>query len=159
MVWHLLLQGTKDTRNPIIQYKCRNHHGGTTMKKLSLVFLLLLTFQFSVIYAFEVKKYDDDGKEYVKIEIEKGNESSNRERSLEYIECYIDGTAGVIELFYDNIGSPEVYIYDFNYNIVDYTKSEYVSDKLILTLPSFAGCYYIVIKSNLCIGQGQFIIW
>lgn len=119
----------------------------------SLIFTLVLIFNTNLAFSM-VEYFQDDEKEYV--EVVEETESSNRERSLLNVECYIIRNSCQMEIQYIGIESPVVFICDCYGNIYNcqYTSGE--CGKVTLELPNVPGVYTIVIQSEVYKGSGIF---
>lgn len=119
----------------------------------SLIFTLVLIFNTNLAFSM-VEYFQDDEKEYV--EVVEETESSNRERSLSSIECYILRDLSQIEIQYIGIESPLVFICDSYGNIYNYQYTSNESGKVTLELPNIPGLYQIVVQSEVYKGIGVF---
>jgi len=124
------------------------------MKKFSLLILFALSFcQYG--YSLEMITKDDE-----KIDIvEEPRITTNEDRSIKNVECYLSRSENTIEVEHSGIGSPVVYILDINGNILSYNQSNSISNNITISLPQTEGTYNVLIQSQVYSGIGVFYIY
>lgn len=125
------------------------------MKKL--LFILLLVALTKLCYATPFLHPDDP--EIEKIEIaERPTTEPKNDRSISMVECTFNRSLKLIDVEYDGIGLPVVFILDQNDNIVCYQVANNTANHVSLILSLNEGCYRIVIHSSKYFGEGSFNI-
>ena len=114
------------------------------MKKMILVALFLLVA--TITYASHSLNRDDEGREGIIIEKETG--SSEHERSLDNLECFIYRESHMLVVNYYGISISCVSIYDYECNLVERQYGMFENGEIILSLPAICGYYQIVIETN-----------
>ena len=104
-------------------------------------------------YSLTLKQKEEPDKEKVDL-IEGPSSEPNRVRSLFYVECFLDKTSNILEIEFDGIGQPVVYVLDQCNNIVCFTYADRLSNYVCINLPRGAGYYRLIIQSPEYYGEG-----
>ena len=124
------------------------------MKKMLLMTLVMLP---ALLLSATNSIFEDEDPEYVVIENESG--TAERERSIDFVQCCLYRTAKIIELTYEGIGVPTMSLYDSDFNLVSCVYGTQSAGKLTIGLPVKYGEYYVVIESDIYLGEGIFRVY
>lgn len=124
------------------------------MKKITITFIALII---TVASAFAFCDHNVK-EEKERVEFEKESLSTEHERSIYKLECYLDRTQGFLEIEYAGIGIPDVIIYNSNNVPVHYVRGTSDFGTVTLNLPSVEGWYSVLVQSDVYSGEGTFCV-